>query len=393
LKVSFAEVLMAAELAVDTLSRNALLEPPRVTELDGLRGLAVLLVMSLHFELLKCGWIGVQLFFVLSGYLISGILLRTRGSGLKSYLLRFYRNRTLRILPAYVGYVAFVALFFALFKVPRAFGQYWPNIVTFTFNFCRWHHPWANHPLITPLWSLAVEEQFYLFWPFLVFALGRNRLATTAWFLIVIGPAIRYLTGVALEAGGRTEVDVAEGVYWSTFSHVDAFAAGALVASQSIVALDRAPRWLGAAVVSIAALAGLSNLLCVCRDLGPAWLDGISTLGYPLGSIARLQHVWSYSLLNLVAAFAIVRVRTGRSQGVFAKALRARWLTSVGRVSYGMYLIHWPVQAIWAHFFGLMSSLRLIAFVPYVVTVYALAWLSFNFVERRFLALRSHSTV
>ena len=144
----------------------------RVPGLDGIRALAVLLVVFYHLNLLGLGWVGVQVFFVLSGFLITRLLLELRdGRALGSYLRTFFGRRVLRIFPLYYLFLV-VALLLSALAIPSQAGpvqHQWPYVATFTYNWwgmTRFHEKtW----FLDHLWSLAIEEQFYLLWPFLVF--------------------------------------------------------------------------------------------------------------------------------------------------------------------------------------------------------------------------------
>lgn len=135
----------------------------RLPQLDGLRGLAILMVFATHALEVKGLWMGVDLFFVLSGYLITRVLIglkqRREQSG---YVAPFYLRRARRILPAYVGFMVFVAVVFA----PK-WAPVWTWYLCFGSNFPL---AFAAVPLaaVAPLWSLAVEEQFYFVWPYVV---------------------------------------------------------------------------------------------------------------------------------------------------------------------------------------------------------------------------------
>src|SRR5689334_13554869 len=94
-----------------------------IKALDGVRGIAILLVILFHYGYLGCGWIGVQLFFVLSGFLITSILIKDKGQSLKQYLKRFYWRRSLRIFPLYYLYLFVMLAAFLLFRIPPAFGD------------------------------------------------------------------------------------------------------------------------------------------------------------------------------------------------------------------------------------------------------------------------------
>ena len=174
--------------------------PPRVPALDGIRGIAVTLVALLHFGYLNGGWIGVQAFFVLSGFLITGILLADRDAPLRAYLRRFYWRRTLRIFPLYYGYLALLAVSYALRGVPAEFADDAGALFTYTYNFTR-ATDFTPTPFFTHLWSLAVEEQFYLVWPFLVHALSRRALVALACALVAMAPAFRFALAQWLDDG------------------------------------------------------------------------------------------------------------------------------------------------------------------------------------------------
>src|SRR3954447_8838430 len=137
----------------------------RQPSLDGLRGLAVLLVMASHFlagSLASIGWVGVDLFFVLSGYLITSVLRESRGLG------RFYCRRAFRILPLY--YLAVLVAVLASPTVRTTQAWYWLHGAHWLFAL----RPGAYVGGTFHFWSLGIEEQFYLAWPLVVWAAGRR---------------------------------------------------------------------------------------------------------------------------------------------------------------------------------------------------------------------------
>ncbi len=142
----------------------------RLSGLDGLRAIAVLLVFLFHDTLLGCGWIGVQIFFVLSGYLITGLLYRAKGVPFGQYVREFYGRRSLRIFPVYF---AILTLFWTASRLGlemHGLRAGLPFAYTYTYN---WYHTTAGFEhsrLISHFWSLCVEEQFYLIWPCLIFS-------------------------------------------------------------------------------------------------------------------------------------------------------------------------------------------------------------------------------
>ncbi len=207
----------------------------RVPALDGLRGIAVLAVIFCHLSdyypeqnaakiFLHAGWCGVDLFFVLSGFLITGILLDTRRA--QNYFRAFYARRVLRIFPVYYATllsVLAIAHFFPKLNsvLPIAhdrifyffyLNNWWPLLKD------SWH---AN--IIGHFWSLAIEEQFYLVWPFLVWLLSRKQMETAAIAGIVLAPVIRF----AIYAHYGEARDIVE----NPFCRMDSLLIGALLAS------------------------------------------------------------------------------------------------------------------------------------------------------------------
>ena len=178
----------------------------KIPQLDALRGIAILLVIAhnatLHYgtasylhPLLDRGWMGVDLFFVLSGFLISGILLDTKES--PNYLKNFYARRVLRIWPLYYCLLGF--MFVVLPHVSASEG-----VAIFAKSSPWWAYPFFLQNFLLPLstdasgplgvtWSLAIEEQFYLVWPIIVRFLSRRQIAILAIVEIAASPVLRYV--------------------------------------------------------------------------------------------------------------------------------------------------------------------------------------------------------
>jgi peptidoglycan/LPS O-acetylase OafA/YrhL len=354
----------------------------RDVPLDGLRGVAVLLVIALHLGYFAAGWLGVQLFFVLSGFLITRILVREAGQHpLKSYLGGFYQRRALRILPALYLYLALVAI--AVWWIgnlqPVSNRLFASSLFYFNFHALLETRglPWGNGSsfMVNHLWSLAVEEHFYLLWPLVVFfAVRSGRLFQVVLVCIVAGPALRW---------GATEFWLAQG--W------DEGEAGALAALMvqhqgRLSAAGSLSFWLAAALAACAL--GIWN--------NGAWSllrDGLDTLGYPALMREGSQYIWGYSLLNLLFAQLIC---LSLRHPLLRAGLSWRPLTFTGGISYGLYLIHFPVILLCRPL-----SPEIQAMVPFPVLAAALwlalylfvaiglAWLSFHFYEQPFLRLKA----
>ena len=343
------------------------------------------LVLLLHFGYLNGGWIGVQLFFVLSGFLITRVLVADRGGPLGEYLRRFYWRRTLRIFPLYYGYLALLAVAYAVWELPARFPDSAPALLTYTYNFTR-ASDWKASPFFTHFWSLAVEEQFYLVWPLLVHALSRRALVGVSAGLVVLGPALRGAIAVHFN-DGRPTYDIGDGVYWFTLSHADAFASGALVALLGLGRRVTRPALVAAAAVGTVALAGTVNL-SLLRSSGADLPLG--TFGFPLASIANRFHLWGYTVLNLSAAALVAAAVAAHRRGGIVAALGWGPLAGLGKISYGVYVLHWPLLVLFnaSVRYRPMTTRGALMCAAWFALVVAVAWMSWRFYESRFLALK-----
>jgi len=297
----------------------------------------VLLVLAFHFAHLDgagdaaekvllgvtgAGWSGVDLFFVLSGFLITGILLDAKGS--PGYFRVFYLRRALRIFPLYYAYLAVLFL-----VVPRlvpasaldvkASSQGWLWSYLSNVLFAR-ERGFDASPYAAHFWSLAVEEQFYLAWPMLVWLLSPRRLAAASIGLIVLAFLVRF--GIHHTSCNTTAA------YVLTPCRADALAVGALVALGV-----RQPAWRerlrsSAPWVLAAASAGVAAI----------WVArGVFFGGDPV------VQVFGFSALALGYGALLVLVLSAPRGSRSARALAAPWLRAAGRYSYGLYVLHYPV--------------------------------------------------
>jgi peptidoglycan/LPS O-acetylase OafA/YrhL len=376
------------------------LPPARLDALDGLRGIAILLVILLHLRWIGFGWIGVQLFFVLSGYLITRLLIRSAvDRPLGTYLKDFYARRALRILPLYFAYLIAIAIAgWTIAGFPQVDGVL-PWVATFTFNVFRITSAYGHggtgseHVLFDHFWSLAVEEHFYLFWPLLLFFF-RGHVRTLALVLIVAGPVLRAITMLAwpLLPAGWSVADAADANYFLTTSHLDAFAAGALVATLPRAALfareQRRYGWLFAAGLLVAiGLGALANGDITQQMRRVTVVD----LGFPLSMPSSGQQVWGYTLVNLLAAMAIWLSLHAKA---WQRALSAAWLRYTGRISFGLYVLHFPMMLLLPPLKASLVPLAglavgsVLAQAIYLALVFALAGLSFRYYEQPLLDLK-----
>lgn len=296
------------------LTRPAWL-PGYIPELDGLRGIAILMVVLYHCAdrldwlpgggLLHWGWAGVDLFFVLSGFLITGILAETRSSD--PWLRNFYIRRTLRIWPLYFGLLLAFAVIAARRSDPFAASlrpTHWLLYLVFVQNLFHWAMP---APL-GPTWSLAIEEQFYVVWAPVARVLRADWLKWVAVAVIVISPALRYGLG-----GRVTPVN--------TLVHLDGLAWGALLALLLRSGLSHAS----------------SRKLAAC-----AFAAGVLATAFfvPRGT-AFLTSALSLMFAGAVGLAATLSAR----RSALVRVLRFAWLRFLGTISYGLYLVHIAVFA------------------------------------------------
>jgi len=340
--------------------------------LDGVRGLAVLLVMLFHLThyglarspldraltaIPSIGWSGVDLFFVLSGYLITGILLRSKHSS--TYFRSFYARRILRIFPLY-----YTVLVLFLIVVPRigVFSHvndlWYPNAPQeglwywlFLSNFrAAWLGAW-DHQILSITWSLAIEEHFYLIWPFVVWKLSERKLLWTCAGLIAGAFALR----VAMTALGYSD----RAVYTLTPCRLDPLATGAAIAVLGFRAGGLA-RWAPFARIALPVAVALFALLCFAIQPGAAPpAAGTDARGYEANVVAALSFLgdpWmqtvGFSLLCLAFGSLLVAVATAPDGAWRSRIFQMRWLRELGRYSYALYLLHLFVGTLVLSFFA-----------------------------------------
>lgn len=313
---------------------------PYMPAIDGLRGIAILLVLWYHAPFLfrelpqfsdqqnpwaslglfwvmsLGGWIGVDLFFVISGFLITLILIRVRNASGSSSA--FWTRRALRIIPLAGLYLltlaGLVALGDPLHMLPHFDGWAW-----YAFYLGNIHiavHGWQ--PLaVMILWSLAIEEQFYVVWPLLVRMCNARRLLASSLALVVLAPFIRAFVSSTADYPA---------VYVLTFCRLDAFAAGAIIA-----VLFSSPQM-------------QKGVIGACRRLrGVALAIVMITLLVPFSPSIPQTRPWLFTFAGysvIAASFAVLLGASLESKGVPTRLLTSRALTFLGRRCYGLYLWH-----------------------------------------------------
>jgi len=334
-------------------------------QLDGLRALAVFGVWFEHwgiaqepgFRYLEWGRLAVWQFFVLSGFLITGILLKSKreveagNQAVGRAAKVFYIRRFLRILPIY-----YLTIFAAVIAVPEVRKAVWWHL-TYTTDFWISLHP-DQYPAGVHFWTLGVEEQFYLMWPWLVLLLPWKRLPSV--LLALIFASIGYRV-VVVYSGIPTNAPVA--IPMPLLGNIDKFAMGSLIAVYRAQGASCALRVRN--LTRIGLWAGLPLLLmleiCKCVSIDPqTWR--ISLLASPADSRT------TFAFTSFVAGWFFLWLVTGaanRFGGALGGLLSWRPLTAVGKISFGLYLFHMftpaflqrarvplpPPQMVWARFF------------------------------------------
>ena len=358
-----------------------------IKSLDGLRAIAILLVMAFHAELIGFGWMGVQLFFVLSGFLITGILWREKDknttTGFK--LKKFWVRRSLRIFPLYFGYLAFLGITYLVAGFPAYYEKYIPYLATYTFNYTRLLDGWEGNPLFTHLWSLSIEEQFYLFFPLLVLLAPRRIIPVLMISVVVLVPLVRFFLFDYFLSKADSDA-AADAVYWHTAAHLDAFFMGGLI---PVMGWQRKKGFSRKWVV----LAGV--LVVLAGMMSYVFIDDSASFfyhwGYPHAATHSWSPVWSYTLLNLFFASVVLFLVSRPGSGSrLQRLLEHSWLVRIGRVSYGMYLFHWAILVyLFARLYPSGAAYWKWVFFPfYAAAVFGFAALSYRFYEARFLMLK-----
>jgi peptidoglycan/LPS O-acetylase OafA/YrhL len=354
--------------------------------LDGLRGLAIVMVMLFHFNFLfEFGWTGVQLFFVLSGYLITSILLQEKKNSLGFYLKRFYWRRTLRIFPLYYAYLLLVGLIFLATKQPIDFWDTLPFLSTYTFNLYPLFKSYSYHDFYyTHFWSLSVEEQFYLVWPLVIFFTTQKQLRIVLLIIVVGAPISRWLLDVMLQAKYLPDYYVGQTVYRFTLGQWDGFAIGALIPVFGLTKKltdTRKPllySFLGLLII------GLLNMYLYYAQGNTL---SFSSLGYPIAETTNSQHVWSYTVLNLFFLFLILNAQNPRAMNQLVnRFLESSWLVFTGKISYGLYVYHWIIWMAYGKYLSAHIEATWMGLIIYVSICFMVASVSFYLLEKPLVA-------
>ncbi|WP_428940650.1 acyltransferase family protein [Fontivita pretiosa] len=382
--------------------------PSHIPALDGIRGIAVLLVLFCHatqrpfgesanqafsslvdrgiLSLARLSWTGVDLFFVLSGFLITGILYDAKNK--PHYFRNFYARRTVRIFPLYYACLVLFLLVWPMLPAgfSRGFGElqtgplpYWLYISNYSQGLTENLGRTTDH-ILHVTWSLSIEEQFYLCWPLVVFLCTRQTLLRICVYMFFGAMALR--TALLLDG------------FWNvammfTPCRVDGLAVGAAIAL-----IARGPR-------------GIGCLIRPAKIIGPAsaialgiLIVGMYKLGYRRGIGQSPGYVTLGNGLISIFYGSILIFAAASDRGTWANRFFAsRPLRTFGKYSYAVYLLHMPIMILFAEYVFSPAHVRLGgSLLPGLLIYYAATWTlsllaalaSWNLLEKHFLKLKDY---
>jgi peptidoglycan/LPS O-acetylase OafA/YrhL len=418
--------------AAQTLSISAPLKSGRKFQsLDGLRAIAALLVIFHHLHdyfpilgwptyylsrFVQQGWIGVDLFFVLSGFLITGILIDTRAA--TNYFSGFYARRVLRIFPLYylvlVGLIATGALltwrhvsgaaeFARLLPLPQ---DRWTYFCFLTNWIGLWKAHWDSHfaSILAHFWSLAIEEQFYLVWPFMVWLAPRRAVPWIAGTLALVAAVVR--GAWAMHFGPyHLVLPISIEIQLATICRLDGLFLGAIGACifRNPQLLARLRRWLPwIATLFLGAFVAVVTFMVVERDLTTYLIYGSDfRLAHPMEDQILLFS--QYGGLSLMAvgfgALVLLAAATEDQRSWMQRLLQSRILAPFGKYSYGMYVYHVPLLgianlALYPRFHPHALAQRVLwncSYIGFIVAAsFAISAVSYEFFEKKILRFKRH---
>lgn len=343
-------------------------------DIQGLRAIAVLAVVLYHggVNWISGGYVGVDIFFVISGFLISGHLLQELNTQRRIRFMRFYARRARRILPAAFAVIVLTVVFAAVFVPPLQFDSvvkdamvtavYLPNYL-FASRGTSYLFESSAPSLFQHYWSLGVEEQFYIVWPLLLllgFAIGRRWRYSLAVTMTAVG--------VASFAACLIVVSISQP--WAFFSlptRAWEFAVGGLVALL-VQHKEFLPSNLRGVVASIGSLAILVSLVAFNDTTG---FPGFSTL-LPVVGVAAVIYAGSRDEAEQLGTTIVSRI------------LGVRGLVWIGTISYSLYLVHWPILTITQSALGAEHPMPLWFSLALSAAGVPIAWVLYKFVESPF---------
>jgi peptidoglycan/LPS O-acetylase OafA/YrhL len=348
--------------------------------LNAFRFFAFLAVYLFHAQILGIGHLGVSAFFVLSGFLIIPILREMKDKNTSNYFLKFYGRRSVRIFPLYYLYLLLVITLIFTHVVQdgyfRGFFKQIPYAIFYCYNFYRASPQFIYSPLLTHFWTLAVEEQFYLIFPFIVFFTPKEKLKNVLLFFIIVSPILRllfleFITSAQVHSLNKDPYAVVQVL---TTSHFDAFAIGGFFA---LYVKKQKPiyTWI---LIALFIAVGLITQKMATGKYNLQDMDA----GYPLFMKDSYKAIWGYSFANLISAFIIINIRAGN---FITPVFNNNVINYLGKISYGLYVYHLPIM----HFVSKVPFSALVVELLSLSSTIVISILSYELFEKRFLILKN----
>jgi peptidoglycan/LPS O-acetylase OafA/YrhL len=396
--------------------------------LDGIRGVFCILIIINHWKLVlpisPIGWEVLQTFFVMSGYLISRILLndREKHGSFKGYIKSFYIKRSLRIFPLYFIYIIFWGVMRLVFydsyfirTNTQELADHWILYMTYTSNFKALADFTAQDtPFFAHLWSMGLEEQFYLIMPFLIFFL-RGKWLKRALIIVILLPFLtRTLGQHLLTQLNDNDIWASILIYRNLPFQMDSFAFGAALAVFNWDWLKHPKRWLGFFFAIFCVLTAYHYTLI--NDFAPVLLQYLKDiyfldlttiphvnlfvyfdlLGHPELLPMGRQYIYMMPLVNTMVFLLILTCIRGEPP--FSRLFHYKPLIEIGKVTYGMYVFHYCLIVIMLKGISMVigrsaGSINILWHIPifivYLTVLYYLSRFSFKYIEAPFLKIKN----
>lgn len=393
----FAEPANVARSATVAVARRT---SAYVPEVDALRAIAMTSVIVFHCKLMPFGWMGVWIFYVVSGFSVTTSLFSrpSSTSSTGARIRNFYIRRALRIWPLYFTFVLLNVVFLVAIGKTGPL-QDLPWLLTFTHNIkmiLTNYTPATSWPAFGHLWTLAVEQQFYLVFPLLLLLPGRAARGVALLGVIAIAPLIRAAVGHWASGLGWDSERVAFAVYAFGPAHFDAFAVGSLIALfREEISRDRRFVFVSLALTLAVVIAHVGTYATLgVMEAGRFSADSmrniVSGIMYGQG-----REITAYFLPVCACGTMLIGILSG--ERLCLLLCKSDRLQAIGRVSYGGYLFHIPVLMLLGTFVPIFAvpvrgPLWLASHVGLFVCAYtltvAIAWVSFTGFEQRFTRIR-----